>query len=67
MDGKAVRTEADKSPAKGPVGRALNPSAFEGPPLSEGYAYGKDFGRVLDYAECFIALLAGQNRGSGTP
>ncbi|HMD96598.1 MAG TPA: hypothetical protein VKM93_04600 [Terriglobia bacterium] len=58
------RTEPIESLAMAEDGRALNPSAFEGPPLSKGYAYGKDFCKVLDYAECFSALLAGRNRGA---
>jgi len=56
------RTAPAEPPAVREDDGALNPSAFEGPPLSEAYAYGKDFCAVLGYAECFSALLAGRNR-----
>jgi hypothetical protein len=56
------RTAPAESPAVREDEGALNPWAFEGPPLSEGGAYGRDFCKVLDYAEFFSALLAGRNR-----
>jgi len=55
-------TEPAKFPAMAEDGRAPSPSAFEGPAPDRGY--GKDFCQVLDYAECFIALLAWRNRGA---
>ncbi len=51
-------SEPPESAAKGEDGRSLHPSALEDPTLGRGYPYGKDFCRVLDYAECFIALMA---------
>jgi len=56
------RTTPAQSPAVREDDRALNPLAFEVPPLSEGYAYGKDSCEALGYAECFSAVLAGRNR-----
>ncbi len=57
------RPEPPELAAREPDAGALRPS-LDLPPLSRGYAYGKDFCRVLDYAECSIALLVGRNRGA---
>ena len=54
------RTAPAESPAVREDDRASSLSAFEGPTPDRGY--GKDFCEVLDYAECFSALLAGRNR-----
>ena len=54
------RPELAECPALAQDDRMLNPSAFEDPAPDLGY--GKDFCQVLDYAEFFIALLAGRSR-----
>ncbi|HMD98345.1 MAG TPA: hypothetical protein VKM93_13570 [Terriglobia bacterium] len=58
---RPARPEPPDLAATEPDGEALRPS-LDDPPLDRGY--GKDFCRVLDYAECSIALLAGRNRGA---
>ncbi len=57
---QSERTAPAESPAVREDDRASSLSAFEGPTPDRGY--GKDFCEVLDYAECFSALLAGRNR-----
>jgi len=49
--------------ASGSDGEAVRPPALDGPPLSRGYAYGKDSCRVLGDVECFITLVAARTRG----
>ncbi|HMD96973.1 MAG TPA: hypothetical protein VKM93_06525 [Terriglobia bacterium] len=60
---KRDEPEPPELAAREPDGGAL-PASFGDPLHSRGYAYGKDFCRVLDYAECSIALLVGRNRGA---
>jgi len=61
---ESERPAPPASPAKEPDGEELLPSARKDPPLSRGYAYGKDLCRVLGDAECFITLVAARNRGA---
>jgi hypothetical protein len=61
---KRDEPEPPELSARGSDGRALCPSALDDPTLSRGYAYGKDFCRVLGYVDCYVALAAERNRGA---